>query len=110
MVDLIELKEKPSNEEELTQVNFDPIPIGHSDKTTIYVKNVTEQTVQIDPRVDEVSGSGTVSILSYDDSIQSGESAEIELEAKAISSDQISGISTSITVDAKAIVPPNQKL
>lgn len=110
MVDLIKLKEQASDEEELSEVTFDPIPLGRSDKTSIYIENVTEQTVQVEPRIEEVAGSGDVSIVSYEDSIQSGESGEVELEAEAISGEQISGISATITVDATAIVPPNQNL
>ena len=110
MVELIKLKEKQKDTEELEEITFEPIPIGSSHTKTVYVENVTEQTVQIEPNVDKVSGSGTVSILSYDESIKSGESGEIELKADAINTEQISGISTSITVDAKAIVPPNQNL
>lgn len=111
MTKLIQLvTEKNNSEAELEEVRFDPIPIGEDDTKTIYADNVTNQTVHIEPEVDNVSGSGTVELVSYDDSIESGESGEITLRAKAINAEQLSGITANVTVDATAVIPPNQKL
>lgn len=111
MTELIQLvTDKQNGESELKEVTFDPIPIGEDDTKTIYANNVTNQTVHIEPEVDNVSGSGSVELISYDDSIESNESGEITLQAKAIDAEQLSGITANVTVDATAIIPPNQKL
>lgn len=110
MKKLINLTETEDGDEELEEVAFDPIPIDEGDTETIYAKNVTNQTVHIEPSVEDVSGSGNVYLLSYDSKIEPGESAEITLKAEAIDMEQLSGITANIAVDAKAVIPPNEKL
>lgn len=110
MAELINLLEKRSDTESLQEIQFDPIPVGDDDIKSIYAENLTNQTVKIDPTVSNVSGSGNVNIESYQENIQPDETAEIKLSAEAIQMDQLSGISADVTVEAKAIVPPNQNL
>lgn len=111
MVELITLLEKDDNEtSELEEVRFDPIPLGEGDTKTIYAKNVTNQTVHIEPDVTNVSGSGEVELVSYDSTVEPGELGEVSLRAEAMEMDELSGITADITVDAVAVVPPNQKL
>lgn len=110
MSKLISLHKTESDTEELDEVSFDPIPLGSNASKTIYVNNLTEQIITIDPTVTDISGSGTVELVSYDEQIGGGERAAIELEASAINTETISGISANISVDAVAIVGPDQKI
>lgn len=110
MADLIKLTTDRDGAEELSELMFDPIPVGESDEQRIFVQNQTKQTVTIDPEVSELSGSGNIAVVSYDERIEPDESGEIVLEAEAIDAEQLTGISANIEVNATATIPPNQSL
>lgn len=103
--DVIKLFESSDMNNEVDEIEFDPIPVGERSTKTIFMKNTIDEEIFIDEiSVDSVNNQ--INVDSFEDKINPNSIAQIRLSAKP-NSNNLKGLKGRLNIEAQFIVVPD---